>query len=981
MNSPLLRTVFPVLVSLLLMAPGFASAATHATWSTGHKKVLIIPFHFSDLPGPSDTPSVNGTLSGWGNIANGSMTAEISAFMARQSYGKCTLEFTVLPEIDLGVSYLTYKAPLNADSPASKFARWYEPGSILEAVRNKARQVGLTTATPALYDTDNYDLDFAAAGFIPGEGEYAQGLTYGKGMYGSVFTVLPHEFGHNLGLSHAWGGSRPTFYAPMLRNTFFENKYGNVFDLQGYKDYTLSPLPADRDAGAYWKFALGWLTPENIATPSVSGTYRIHALDQGALGAGNSHALRISRDPTHTYWFEYRTAITGTDAQWTNNGLLVNLGAESYEASAGNTYLLDMTPGSRGPKGSPMATMHDAPLPLGKTYSDAEANLHVTPIKKGGTVPESLDVVVNFGPFPGNTAPTLTLTPASVTVAAGVAKTFTGTATDANGDTLAYYWEFDDPDVTAGVATGGSNADTRLATQGTHTWTRAGSYLVRCTVTDMKGGKTSASSLITITGGLPAHLYIGGVVKDENGNPLAGAVVNNFSVADGVSYDSANFAASGETAADGRYRMQLPYDAPGPHTYHVNVLYQGYSFTCSQNQGTGSEGLVPVYSGSYTNVNFTRIRANRTMSGSITVAGRGYNPATDGPLTINVAGQNIAATQGFWQVSLPDDTLIAPTATLGNSANGLTPTSFTSPMRLTSDYNVFYFGVTIPGQMPATGFATAGATSDDTVGTVNIPISMTLPAGLTTWPSQQDFFYSIDPSGTAEYGVDYQASGGMLTYFGNKVPVPKMFALKILPTGVPKTKTIVLKVGMANGVSNVGPFSTFTYTIHNPDPQAPFHTAMDAAFPGVTDPAVVGDTADPDGDGVPNLIEFALRGDPASGVSNGLVLNTLQDLDPAPGHEFGLAIACRQGAVFSSQPDGSQRNVAAVDGLHYAVQGATELGSFTQAVLHGAVSFTAPAGSGLPDLTGTGWEYHTFYLAPAATGSARFLRVAVDNGP
>ena len=970
----------------LLLALAFTSVPCTAanapgSWTTGHKKVLIIPVRFTDLPGPSDIPSANGTLSGWGKVANGTFTAEISAFMAKQSYGKCTFEFTVLPEINLGVSYTTYLAPLNADSASSKFTRWSEPGSIMADVRSRARQVGLGTANPGMYDTDNYDLDIAAVGFIPGQGEYAQGLTYGKGMFAQVFDVLSHEIGHNLGLSHAWGGSRPTFYAPMIRNTYSENKYGNVFDLMGYKDYKLTPLPADREVGAYWKFALGWLPPENISSPSTSGTYRIHALDQGSLGAGQNHAMRIARDPTHTYWFEYRTSLTGPDAQWTQNGLLVTTGAESYESSAGNTYLLDMTPGSRGLKGGPFATIHDAPLALGRTYSDAEANIHVTPIAKAGTVPEALDVVVNLGAFPNNSAPTLILSPAAPTVAAGVAKTFTASATDANGDTLAYYWEFDDPDVVAGVATGGNSADTRLATQGTHTWTRAGSYLVRCTVTDMKGGKTSASSLVTITGGDPAQLYISGTVKDENGNPLAGAIVNNFSVTDGVSYDSDGFAASGETAADGRYRLQLPYGAPGPHTYHLNVLYQGYSFSCSYQQGTLYEAKVPVYSSSYPNVNFTRIRASRTLSGSITVAGRSYSPATDGPMTISVAGQTIAPASGFWQASIPDDTLVAPSASFSNPSYQLAPTNFTSPMRLTSDYNVFYFGVIIPGQTPETGFATPGVTSDDTVGTVNIPMSMTLPSGLTTWPSQQDFFYSIDPSSTAEYGVDYKASGGMITCYAGKVPATTFFTLKILPTGLPKTKTIVLRLSKANGVSNLGPISTFTYTIHNPCTplQAAYPTWLATNFPGASDPAIIGDLADPDGDGAPNLLEFALKGNPTSPSNAGLTRFLMQDVAPTPGNEFTLVLAFRQGAVFTAQPDGSQRNLAAVDSIHCAVQGSINLTTFDQAVLHTGPSFTAPPNSGLPDLTGSPWEYHTFYLNPAVASERGFLRISVDQ--
>ena len=81
----------------------------------------------------------------------------------------------------------------------------------------------------------------------------------------------------------------------------------------------------------------------------------------------------------------------------------------------------------------------------------------------------------------------------------------------------------------------------------------------------------------------------------------------------------------------------------------------------------------------------------------------------------------------YEQVSLPDDTLVAPTATLSNPAYQLAPSNFPSPMRLTADYNVFYFGVVIPGQTPETGFATAGTTSNPSAtGTATVVVSRSL---------------------------------------------------------------------------------------------------------------------------------------------------------------------------------------------------------------------------------------------------------------
>jgi len=852
-----------------------------ATWTTGHKKVLIIPVRFTDYSGPSDVPNFTGTTSGWGRIANGSMTAEMSAFMARQSYGRCTLEFTVLPEIDMGVSYTAYNAPLNSDSSSSKFTRFGEPGSFLDDARARARQVGINAGTPALYETDNYDLDIICTGFIPGQGEYGVSVTNGKGIYANLFTVLPHEIGHNLGLSHAWGLSRSTFHAPLTpRGSYWEFKYGNLFDLMGSKEHIPGSPPPDRDVGAFWKFALGWLGEESIATASSSGTYRIYPIDSGSTEAGKQYAMRIVRDPLHTYWFEHRQSIVGQDAQWAANGLIVNFGAEHFLSTSGDTLMLDMTPGSRGhvtyPTYAVLCTMHDAPLALGRTYSDAEANLHVTPIKKGGTTPESIDVVVNHGPFPSNHAPTLAVAPASVAaLAAGTAQVFTSTASDADGDTLAYYWEFDDPDVIAGVATGGSNADTRLATQGTHTWTRAGTYLVRCTVTDMRGGKTIKSSQVTVTGGAASLLTISGTISDENGVPLAGAIANNYNglvttpqSRPLVNYGASTFVASNETAADGKYRVQIPSTHVSGTTYRLTVLYQGFSFTSNF-----SGGSVYVAGSSISNINFTRVRANRTISGYLYVAGRFYDPATDGPLTISNGAQSVQVIKPIiqdpplvstpaWSLTVPDDTVVDITATAANPT--YTVTGYASgPHRITSDYSGYAFNVDIPGKIPQTGFAGAGTTSTDSIGTMILPVTMTPPPGYTTW-SNQSFFYWIDPSSTAEYGVDYLATGGEIFFYGGKIPTPRNIPIKILSTGKPGKRTLVIKIGIAASTSILGPFSTYTYTIDN---QPAFHAWLDAAYPGVSDPAVIGDLADPDRNGVSNLLEYAL-GAPSANHSN-----------------------------------------------------------------------------------------------------------------
>lgn len=49
-----------------LVVTGVRAATPPATWTTGHKKVLVIPVRFTDQTGPSDVPNAQGYRSGWG---------------------------------------------------------------------------------------------------------------------------------------------------------------------------------------------------------------------------------------------------------------------------------------------------------------------------------------------------------------------------------------------------------------------------------------------------------------------------------------------------------------------------------------------------------------------------------------------------------------------------------------------------------------------------------------------------------------------------------------------------------------------------------------------------------------------------------------------------------------------------------------------------------------------------------------------------
>jgi autotransporter-associated beta strand protein len=161
----------------------------------------------------------------------------------------------------------------------------------------------------------------------------------------------------------------------------------------------------------------------------------------------------------------------------------------------------------------------------------------------------------------------------------------------------------------------------------------------------------------------------------------------------------------------------------------------------------------------------------------------------------------------------------------------------------------------------------------------------------------------------------------------------------------------------------------------------PFVAWIDT-FTSLTNPADKTKDADPDLDGMNNLAEFALKGNPDNGSNNGLTAFLLQDTTPPVGNELTYIIAVRDGATFVSGVGGVQTASILADGLSYTVQGSINLVFPGSAVSHVSTSNTAPATTGLPDLTGTSWEYHTFRLnaSEGLTGKG-FLRVVTQPAP
>jgi len=144
-----------------------------------------------------------------------------------------------------------------------------------------------------------------------------------------------------------------------------------------------------------------------------------------------------------------------------------------------------------------------------------------------------MDVRVTLGDDAANTAPTLALAASATSVATGVSINLTATAEDAESDPLAYYWNFERhrsiPQVPPPCRNPGAR---RVCTA------------VQCTVSDMRGGWTRKTVLITV--GTPTTFTISGTVTDGV-NPLRDVVIHSGTVS--------NTSGKAITDSDGNYTI------------------------------------------------------------------------------------------------------------------------------------------------------------------------------------------------------------------------------------------------------------------------------------------------------------------------------------------------------------------------------------------------------------------------------------------
>lgn len=169
------------------------------------------------------------------------------------------------------------------------------------------------------------------------------------------------------------------------------------------------------------------------------------------------------------------------------------------------------------------------------------------------------------------------------------------------------------------------------------------------------------------------------------------------------------------------------------------------------------------------------------------------------------------------------------------------------------------------------------------------------------------------------------------------------------------------------GSANTGGAITGTGQIQVGSAVSAYDSWIASFFPGVTDPAIIGAGADPDNDGQPNSLEFALGGNPASGSDNAKIFSFVDDAGTGTDMLL-MTIAVRQGTPAFA---GSPSPTASHDGVTYAIQGSAGLGTFNAPVT--PVATVAPAAP-----APAGYEYRTFGLVGSeGLPSKGFLRVEI----
>ncbi|MDA8823867.1 DUF5011 domain-containing protein [Opitutales bacterium] len=204
-------------------------------------------------------------------------------------------------------------------------------------------------------------------------------------------------------------------------------------------------------------------------------------------------------------WFAYRKSKE-------ENGLFIYNGS-SHGFESSSNFLIDSTPLTPGPKG-----FTDAALMIGRTFSEYDNDVHITPTARGGIDPmDYIDVVVNIGTVEGNlsSAPKFNSLVSNSAPAINEHVEFT---IEPLGSNYSYSWYFNEVPLNDVKYLNRRNISIKFSS--------SGYQVVKVVVSDMKGG--IASENITLKVGDAEKTdgsVLTGRVKSESGSIQGAKVV------------------------------------------------------------------------------------------------------------------------------------------------------------------------------------------------------------------------------------------------------------------------------------------------------------------------------------------------------------------------------------------------------------------------------------------------------------------------
>ena len=356
----------------LPVRPGFAQETDDRSQGFPYKSSHLLIYKLAYADAKVDWPSLTDDLE------------KTNEFFKKQAYDDFYVSWDVI-ETRIDTSIDTYK-------DGKSYPQWKD--RVFDAVRSTGvnpEKPGRNKLVMVVTPESEGLITFAKSGLLV----IQDGFRNDKG-------IIAHQMGHAMGLrgsGGADGGSEvirdmpddDSWYKCESRQDCIDSR-ANYLKMSG-NPYALMGLDGHGDLNHEMtlldKSFFGWVDPDTDAPlAKASGTYRIHAFDQGKKPDGPM-GLRIeSGNQQYTYWLEYRT--TGKFADNTKQGVVVNL--EGYAPPEHDprywdkkSYLLDMTPDSAkdtsawwGPD------FEDATLLVGKSYTDKWGGFTMTPKLVGG---------------------------------------------------------------------------------------------------------------------------------------------------------------------------------------------------------------------------------------------------------------------------------------------------------------------------------------------------------------------------------------------------------------------------------------------------------------------------------------------------------------------------------------------------------------------------------------------------------------------